>query len=115
MIRQFVLASSVVIVSLGSVARADDPQASGSATSGWSSLPLSKESGSSPEILYNRSTQAQRLRQQRAMFQEQQRLARLEANAWMGYEPLRPNWPSSPSMTSRYRSNRVIVIPYYVP
>ncbi len=115
MIRQIALLSSIVIVSLGSVARADDPTPSGSAVSGWSGLPLSKDTGSSPEILYNRSTQAQRLRQQRAMYQEQQRLARIEANLWMGYEPLRPSWPSSPSMTSRYRSNRVMVIPYFVP
>lgn len=115
MIRQFALLASVFIVSLGNVVCADDPVTSSSAGSGWKTLPLSNETGSSPEVLYNRSTQAQRLRQQRALYQEQQRLARIEANLWMGYEPLRPSWPASPSMTSRYRTNRVVVIPYFVP
>lgn len=115
MVRQFIFASSVMIACWSSVVQADDDFKIGPGISEWSSLPLSKESGSSPEILYNRSTQAQRLRQQRALFQEQQRLARIEANQWMGYEPLRPSWPTTPSMASGYRANRVIIIPYLVP
>ena len=53
------------------------------------------------------------LRQARALYRAQQRVARLEYNLWMGREPLRPNWNSVPMMSSRYTSQRVYV-PVYV-
>lgn len=53
------------------------------------------------------------LRQARALYRAQQRVARLEYNLWMGREPLRPNWNSVPMMSSRYTSRRVYV-PVYV-
>ncbi len=112
MIRRFALLSLMVIVNLGSVARADDPATS--ERSGWGRSP---EQGSG--IITREFVQPQyassAIAPAACVYQEQQRLARLEANAWMGYEPLRPSWPSSPSMTSRYQTNRVVVIPYFVP
>ncbi len=114
MIRRFLFATLVLCTAYGNVAGADDGPLTGP-SSNWGSLPLTKESGTSPEILYDRAAQARRLRQQRALFQEQQRLARIEANLWMGYEPLRPSWPARPSTVSGYRSSRVLVVPYFVP
>ncbi|MFK8112606.1 MAG: hypothetical protein AB8B91_10400 [Rubripirellula sp.] len=54
------------------------------------------------------------LRQARALYQADQRRARLEYNAWMGYEPLRPRWNSLPMTSSRYSSRRRIYVPAYV-
>ena len=53
------------------------------------------------------------LRQARALYRSNQRVARLEYNLWMGYEPLRPNWNAVPMMSSRY-SNRKLYVPVYV-
>jgi hypothetical protein len=53
------------------------------------------------------------LRQARALYRAQQRVARLEYNLWMGHEPLRPNWNSVPMMSSRYTSQRVYVPVYF--
>jgi hypothetical protein len=56
-----------------------------------------------------------RLRQQRALYRDQQRVARIEANAWIGHEPLRPAWSSVPMMASRYPERQTVVIPVFVP
>lgn len=53
------------------------------------------------------------LRQARALHRANQRVARLEYNLWMGYEPLRPNWNAVPMMSSRY-TNRRVYVPVYV-
>ncbi|TWT94400.1 hypothetical protein [Stieleria varia] len=53
------------------------------------------------------------LRQARAMYESQQRMARLERNRWMGYDPHRPNWASVHMMQSRY-SRPTVYIPVYV-
>ena len=53
------------------------------------------------------------LRQQRGLYKANQRMARMEYNLWMGYQPLRPQFNSVPMMSSRYRYRRVIV-PFYV-
>ena len=50
------------------------------------------------------------LRQARALYRANQRVARFEYNLWMGHEPLRPRWNSVPMMSSRYANPR-----YYVP
>lgn len=55
---------------------------------------------------------AAELRQARALYRSQQRIQRLEMYQWMGYEPLRPNWATIPSMTSRYH-NPVVYVPVY--
>lgn len=56
---------------------------------------------------------AAELRQARALYRSQQRIQRLEMYQWLGYEPLRPNWASIPSMTSRYQ-DRTIYVPVYI-
>ncbi|TWU48768.1 hypothetical protein Poly51_46710 [Rubripirellula tenax] len=53
------------------------------------------------------------LRQARALLRADQRAARMEYNAWIGYEPSRPQWSALPMMQSRYTSRRVHV-PFYV-
>ncbi|MGI9473051.1 MAG: hypothetical protein ACR2NZ_16035 [Rubripirellula sp.] len=53
------------------------------------------------------------LRQARALYRANQRVARLEHNLWMGHEPLRPRWNSIPMMSSRY-TNRRVYVPVYV-
>lgn len=60
------------------------------------------------------SESVMRLRQQRAAYRYHQRVARMEADAWMGYEPLRPSWSSLPMMSSRYPDRRTIIVPVYV-
>ena len=55
------------------------------------------------------------LRQARAQFRARQRMARIEARKWRGYEPLRPHWNAVPMMSSRYTARRVIQVPVYVP
>ena len=57
---------------------------------------------------------AAELRQARAMYRSQQRLARLERDLWMGHEPLRPNVTAIPMMSSRYLPRRVIYFPAFV-
>ncbi|MEM0925359.1 MAG: hypothetical protein AAGJ83_04925 [Planctomycetota bacterium] len=57
---------------------------------------------------------AAEIRQARAQYRSQQRIARMERNLWAGYEPLRPNWNSIPMMSSRYASRHTIVVPIYV-
>jgi hypothetical protein len=54
------------------------------------------------------------LRQARALYRSQQRIARLEHNLWMGYEPLRPNWNAVPMTSSRYNYRRTIYVPVHV-
>lgn len=53
------------------------------------------------------------LRQARALYRANQRVARLEYNLWMGIEPLRPKWNSIPMMSSRY-GPRKLYVPVYV-
>jgi hypothetical protein len=53
------------------------------------------------------------LRQTRALYRANQRVARIEHNLWMRREPLRPNWNAVPMMSSRY-SNRRVIVPIYV-
>ncbi len=55
------------------------------------------------------------LRQARALYRANQRVARMEYNLWMGREPLRPRWNSIPMMSSRYTNNRIYVPVYVYP
>ncbi len=72
----------------------------------------SSQPGSRANRQSSKMTAAQ-LRQARALYRSQQRIQRLEMYQWLGYEPLRPNWVSIPSMTSRYQ-NRTIIVPVYI-
>lgn len=53
------------------------------------------------------------LRQQRALYRANQRMARMEYNQWMGREPLRPRWSPMPMMNSRY-APPTIVVPVFI-
>jgi hypothetical protein len=53
------------------------------------------------------------LRQSRALYRANQRVARMEYNLWMQRQPLRPNWSAVPMMNSRYPGRRVYV-PVYI-
>ena len=53
------------------------------------------------------------LRQQRALYRANQRMARMEYNQWMGHEPLRPGWSPMPMMNSRY-APPTIVVPIFI-
>ncbi len=68
----------------------------------------------SPSDLRRSTATAAELRQQRALYQMQQRIERLEAAAWLGYNPLRPNWSAIPMMSSRYAPTRIVYVPVYV-
>lgn len=74
--------------------------------------PRFTEKASSSDVRKSKMTTAE-LRQARALYRSQQRVARLEHNLWMGYEPLRPNWNALPMMSSRYPNRRVYVPVFY--
>lgn len=54
------------------------------------------------------------LRQARAIYRSEQRLKRLERNAWIGHSPLRPTTRATPMTTSRYTPQRLIHVPIFV-
>lgn len=72
----------------------------------------SNSGATTPESLRKARSVAE-LRQARAIYRANQRVARLERNLWMGYEPLRPNWSSTPMTSSRYAPRRIYV-PVYI-
>jgi len=74
---------------------------------------LEQPATSNESDVRNSKMSVAQLRQARALHRANQRVARLEYNLWMGYEPLRPNWNALPMMTSRY-PNRKIYVPVYV-
>lgn len=49
-----------------------------------------------PQPMEYRKPTAMEMRQARAWDQQQQRLARIEANNWAGYDPSRPTLPANP-------------------
>ena len=57
---------------------------------------------------------AKELRQARALYRSQQRIKRLEYYQWMRFEPLRPNWNTTPAMTSPYPWRQTIYVPVYI-
>lgn len=59
--------------------------------------------------LYVKPTAAE-LRQARALEKHRQRVARMEANAWAGYSPLRPTVSANPFMQPR----QSLVRPYHI-
>ena len=95
-----------------------DAKSTAAVTSGVQSVDLSGTSvprfdSRTPESSVQKSRMSTaELRQARALYRAQQRVARLEYNLWMGREPLRPNWNSVPMMSSRYTRQRVYVPVY---
>ncbi len=82
-----VLPSALFLLAMcAGIARADDPSAS-------TSLPLTT---SSSWDSYNGTVpQPLTIAQQRARYQADQRMMRMEWNKWIGYEPLRPSMPNA--------------------
>lgn len=69
----------------------------------------------SPSSMRRSKQSVAELRQSRALYRANQRVARMEYNLWMGREPLRPQWNSIPMMSSRYTNNRIYVPVYVYP
>ena len=78
------------------------------------SLDTSGPTLTSPSDMRRSAPTAMELRQERALYQMRQRIERVEAAAWLGYSPLRPNWSAQPMMSSSQTPQRVIYIPVYV-
>jgi hypothetical protein len=78
-------------------------------------LPVFDNSRNEPSSLANARRKQEsiaELRQARALLQADQRRARMERNAWLGHEPLRPHWNAVPYSRSRYE-RRAIVVPIF--
>ena len=101
---------------LSGVATAQEEPRPSADDASWSNFELTNEVpvSANDETVKPMSLSA-KLRLERAVYRDQQRVARIEANAWMGYQPLRPSWSSIPMMASRYPSRQTIYIPVYVP
>jgi hypothetical protein len=112
------IATLMTVLSCGAfsatVARAQDP-ASKKSDAALDRIPLFdllEEPATHPsESKVKRSRMSvSELRQARALYRANQRVARFEYNLWMGREPLRPRWNAVPMMSSRYTNYK-----YYVP
>ncbi len=68
----------------------------------------------SPSDMRRSAPTAMEIRQERALYQMNQRMLRIEANAWMGYSPLRPNISGMASWTNYVPPHRVYYVPYYI-
>ncbi|MGV3482953.1 MAG: hypothetical protein ACO1RT_00900 [Planctomycetaceae bacterium] len=121
MTRYLLLASAFITLAVSAqIVAADPPVTTTTDDYGWAEFRLSDEPSPSISVESTHTprpaaTSVSRLRQQRAAYQQSQRLARMEANAWFGHDPLRPGWSTVPMMSSRYTDRRTIVIPVYVP
>jgi hypothetical protein len=117
MTRFFKAVACIALAVSAQTARGDDPFIVSSEERTNADIRLSDE----PAITSNSATgkrsmsAVNHLRQQRAAYQYNQRIARIEANAWLGHDPLRPSWSAVPMMSSHYAGRRTIVVPVYVP
>lgn len=114
--RLIVLAAAVVLVSplWRGTAFAQQPRGQDSASaSAAAAKSIPSFAGPSSSSVRNSPMTTAELRQARALYRAQQRVARLEYNLWMGHEPLRPSWNAVPMMSSRY-APRQVYIPVYV-
>ena len=114
-----VLTTATLAIALGvssQFAHADDLASKTTDDYSWADFRLSDEPSTSANLELTRPSisAVNRLRQQRAAYTYNQRLSRMEANAWIGHEPLRPSWSALPMMSSRYPARRTITVPYYV-
>ena len=113
------LTTATLAIALGvssQFAHADDSASKATEDYSWADFRLSDEPSSSANLELTRPSVSavNRLRQQRAAYSYNQRLSRIEANAWIGHEPLRPSWSALPMMSSRYPARRTITVPYYI-
>ena len=69
--------------------------------------PLRLEGGPSPSMTRPLPSAAE-LRQRRALARQRQRDARMQANAWAGYHPLRPTLSADPYVQLRRPAYRTI-------
>ncbi len=121
-VRRFLLvAASIAVLSggllIGNPARAQAPATDESdemveQISLFDSLETSTTPSSQSNVARSTMTVSE-LRQARALYRANQRVARFEYNLWMGHEPLRPRWNAVPMMSSRY-TNRKLYVPVYV-
>jgi hypothetical protein len=94
--KQICLASTLMTLCCG-VANAQEPIEPGSAPLAPATIgrgAIRFDAGPSPSL--ERRATAQELIQARAMERERQRVARIEANAWAGYDPGRPTLAANP-------------------
>jgi len=94
------------------VARADDQLRKTDAKKPAISIFDKSEPSSLANVKRSRMSVAE-LRQARALLKADQRRARMEYNAWIGHEPLRPNWSAVPTMRSRYERQTIFLPVYY--
>lgn len=106
------LTASVAAIALVSLALTSETVAQEAAANGRVDRPML--SHGEPESASRHTPSAAELRQARALYRTQQRIERLERNAWLGYEPLRPGFTAVPMMSSRYYPRRVIQFPTFI-
>tara|TARA_R110002049_G_scaffold2750_2_gene21479 strand:- start:269024 stop:269386 length:363 start_codon:yes stop_codon:yes gene_type:complete len=114
-IRRFFIAATMIL-SLSAVCNATAQDTGKGQSDAVSSLFESLETSPNPSSASDLRTSpmtAAELRQARALYRSRQRIARLERNLWIGHEPLRPNWGSTPMTSSRYSPNRTYYVPVY--
>ncbi len=122
MMQRFRMAAAFALAtSLGSFAgSAQPPSFDAAGNYGWAEMRLADSSSdasprvSSPSDRREQAADVARLRQQRAAYRYNQMVSRLETNAWLGYEPLRPGWSAVPMMSSRYPARQTIIVPVYI-
>jgi hypothetical protein len=117
-VRRFlILAISIATLSgaclLGNAASAQDPFSDDANTTETANLFGPSTTSSSTSSVRGSRMSVSELRQARALYRANQRVARLENNLWLGHEPLRPKWNAVPMMTSRY-APRTIYVPVYI-
>ncbi|WP_145417045.1 hypothetical protein [Planctomycetes bacterium K23_9] len=105
--------SSAFVAASGSFAQESKEAEANSRSGLFDDSEKSPRSSLSTDPAQIRAERAVELRQARALYRSQQRIERLERNAWIGYEPLRPTWNSVPMMSSRYNYRRTIYVPVY--
>lgn len=111
-------AAAILVASVSSSAIAQDSIASPSdvGAKGFDRLELfdTLETTSGAPIGYpaKRSLSLAQLKQSRAIDRANARAARIEYNAWIGYDPLRPSWSSTPMTSSRYAPT-ILYVPVY--
>ncbi len=90
-----------------------EAQAEGEHSSLFAST-ASPSDSTSLSLRHERTRTAAEIRQARAQYRSQQRIARMEYNLWIGHDPLRPNWSATPMTSSRYAPRRTYYVPVYV-
>lgn len=83
---KYLITVAVLVASTAGLSRGDDP---------LGPIQLFDDAPSAVELQRTMPTAAE-LRQARALERRRQRVARMEANAWAGYSPLRPTIDADP-------------------